>query len=92
MPGTFTVKAGGHRFQGPASLAQEAPAFDVGNVQRKFVITLPDGVRPVPNQPYTITLSNGEQVRGVTKAQGATDLLQKDAMQIARILLDEAAS
>ena len=92
MPGTFTVKAGGHRFQGPASLAQEAPAFDVGNVQRKFVITLPDGVRPVPNQPYTITLSNGEQVRGVTNAQGATDLLQKDAMQIARILLDEAAS
>ncbi|MFD4841161.1 type VI secretion system tip protein TssI/VgrG [Achromobacter sp. NPDC058515] len=92
MPGTFTVKAASHSMQGPASQAAELPTFDVGEVQRKFIVTLPDGVRPVANQPYTITLSSGEQVQGVTDAQGGTGLLQKDAMQIASLVLRKIPS
>jgi type VI secretion system secreted protein VgrG len=73
-----------------ASQNAELPQFDVGKTQRRFVVTLPDGERPVAQQPYTITLSNGEVVKGVTDAQGATEVLQKDAMHIATLVLHDA--
>jgi len=54
------------------------------------VVTRLDGERPVPNQPYKITLNSGEVIQGVTDAQGATQLLQKDAMHIAQLELPDA--
>ncbi|WP_369819279.1 DUF2345 domain-containing protein [Achromobacter sp. Root83] len=85
MPGTFTVKAASHSMKGPASQAAELPTFDVGDTQRRFVVTHLDGKSPIANLPYKISLSNGEVLEGITDAEGATQLLQKDAMHIADI-------
>ncbi|MGV2864721.1 type VI secretion system Vgr family protein [Achromobacter sp. AGC39] len=89
-PGAFTVKAASHQMLGAASLAAELPRFDLGPTQRKFIVTLPDGVRPVAHRRYTITLNNGETVQGITDAQGATQLMESDAMHIATLTLHDA--
>ncbi|MBG7465078.1 DUF2345 domain-containing protein, partial [Pseudomonas aeruginosa] len=82
-PGEMTFRATNYNWLGAASEAATLPQFDVGETQRRFVVTLPDGERPAANRPYKITLSNGEQMAGITDAQGATQLMQKDAMHIA---------
>jgi type VI secretion system secreted protein VgrG len=86
-PGTLRFKAGSYDMAGTASQNGELPQFDVGDTQRKFVVLMPDGQRPVPNQPYSITLNNGEVIKGITDAQGATQLLQRNAMHIAELVL-----
>jgi len=88
MPGTFTVKAGDHNFVGPASQEAELPKFEVGDTQRRFVITHLDGKSPIANLPYAIAMTNGDILKGVTDATGATELLAKDAMHIADIKIE----
>lgn len=85
MPGNFTVKAAKHSMLGGASLDTELPKFKVGDTQRRFVLKQLDGQTAMPNVPYSITMASGEILEGVTDAQGATQLLQKDAMNIARV-------
>ncbi|NBF06983.1 DUF2345 domain-containing protein [Pseudomonas sp. Fl5BN2] len=85
MPGNFTVKAAKHSQVGGASLAAELPKFKVGDTERRFMLKQIDGQSGMPNVPYKITMANGEIVEGVTDAQGATQLLQKDAMNIANV-------
>ncbi|CAG9193601.1 Type VI secretion system spike protein VgrG2b [Paraburkholderia tropica] len=91
-PGTLRFKAANYDMQGPVSQNADVPQFNVGNTQCRFVATLPDGQRAVPNQPYTITLKNGEVIKGVTDSQGGTQLLQKDAMHIAELALHPKTS
>ncbi|MGU1153020.1 DUF2345 domain-containing protein, partial [Pseudomonas aeruginosa] len=85
MPGNFVVKAAKHSHVGAASLEAELPQFEVGETQRRFVLKQLDGQTAMPNVPYTITMANGEVIEGVTDAEGATQLLQKDAMNIAKV-------
>lgn len=85
MPGNFVVKAVKHSHVGAASLEAELPQFEVGETQRRFVLKQLDGQTAMPNVPYTITMANGEVIEGVTDAEGATQLLQKDAMNIAKV-------
>ncbi|WP_269508522.1 type VI secretion system Vgr family protein [Burkholderia sp. IMCC1007] len=82
-PGDMTFNAGGYNWLGAASEAATLPQFDVGDTQRRFVLTLPDGERPAANHPYKITLSNGQQVAGVTDEQGATQMMQENGMHMA---------
>ncbi|WP_244850022.1 type VI secretion system Vgr family protein [Caballeronia sp. SL2Y3] len=89
-PGEIRFKASSYDMAGPASQNGKLPQFDVGDTQRRFIVLMPDGQRPVPNQPYSITLDNGEVVKGVTDAQGATQLLQKNAMHIAQLVLHKS--
>lgn len=70
MSGEIRFKASSYDMAGPASQNGKLPQFDVGDTQRRFIVLMPDGQRPVPNQPYSITLDNGEVVKGVTDAQG----------------------
>ncbi|NMY72295.1 DUF2345 domain-containing protein, partial [Pseudomonas sp. WS 5414] len=91
MPGNFTVKAAKHSLVGGASLAAQLPNFNVGDTQRRFMLKQIDGQSAMPNVPYTITLANGEIVEGVTDAQGATQLLQKDAMSIANVSMKRSS-
>ncbi|MBO3274706.1 type VI secretion system Vgr family protein [Pseudomonas schmalbachii] len=84
MPGNFIVKAAKHSHLGATSLAAELPQFKMGDTQRRFVLTLPDGERPVANQNYRVTLGNGQVIEGITDAKGATQLLEDQAMHIAR--------
>ncbi len=85
MPGNFTVKAAKHSHIGGTSLEAELPTFKVGDTQRRFMLKQIDGATPMANVPYKITLGNGEIIEGITDATGATDLLQKDAMNIANV-------
>ena len=85
MPGNFTVKAAKHSHIGGTSLEAELPAFKVGDTQRRFMLKQIDGATAMANVPYKITLGNGEIIEGITDATGATDLLQKDAMNIANV-------
>jgi type VI secretion system secreted protein VgrG len=87
MPGNLIVKAAKHSLLGATSLEAELPKFKVGDTQRRFMLKQIDGTSAMPNMPYKITLSNGEVVEGVTDAQGATQLLQKDVMSIANVAM-----
>ncbi|UQS91904.1 hypothetical protein M5C90_11995 [Pseudomonas chlororaphis subsp. piscium] len=44
------------------------------------------------NIPYQITMANGDILKGVTDAQGATQVLQKDAMHIANVAFHKTPS
>lgn len=92
MPGNLIVKAAKHSLLGPASLDAELPKFKVGDTQRRFMLKQIDGTSAMPDMPYKITMSNGEVVEGVTDAQGATQLLQKDAMSIANVAMHKPPS
>ncbi len=87
MPGNFTVKAAKHSMLGGASLAAELPKFKVGDTQRRFMLKQIDGHSAMPNMPYEITMGNGDILTGTTDAQGATQLLQKDAMNIVNVAI-----
>ncbi|HTV86031.1 MAG TPA: type VI secretion system tip protein TssI/VgrG [Dyella sp.] len=90
-PGELRFKAGSYDMEGAASAQGELPQFDVGDTQRQFRVLMPDGERPVPDQPYSITSKHGEMVKGVTNAQGVTQWLQKDTMQIAELVLHKTS-
>ncbi|MFL1552114.1 type VI secretion system Vgr family protein [Pseudomonas sp. D47] len=85
MPGNFIVKAAKHSHLSPASLDAALPTFEVGDTQRRFMLNHFDGQAGMANAPYKITLKNGDIVEGITDAKGATQLLQKDAMNIANV-------
>ncbi|APC19545.1 type IV secretion protein Rhs (plasmid) [Pseudomonas frederiksbergensis] len=87
MPGNLIVKAAKHSLLGATSLEAELPKFKVGDTQRRFMLKQIDGTSAMPNMQYKITLSSGEVVEGVTDAQGATQLLQKDVMSIANVAM-----
>jgi len=40
---------------------------------------------PAPNQPYKITMDDGQVVEGKTDSQGQTTLAAKDQMRIANV-------
>jgi type VI secretion system secreted protein VgrG len=82
-------------FDGPATMATELPVFDKGGADQKFVLKYgAHGDDPVAaaNRRYEIALSDGSTLTGTSDAAGKTDLLERDAMHIARIriLSDES--
>ena len=85
MPGNFTVKAAQHSHIGGANLDAVLPTFKVGDTQRRFILKQIDGATAMANVPYKITLGTGQIVEGITDSMGATELLQKDAMNIANV-------
>lgn len=82
-------------FDGPATMATELPVFEKGSPDQKFVLKYgAHGDEPVAaaNRRYEIALSDGSTLTGISDAAGKTDLLERDAMHIARIriLSDES--
>lgn len=82
-------------FDGPATMATELPVFDKAGADQKFVLKYgAHGDDPVAaaNRRYEIALSDGSVLTGTSDAAGKTDLLERDAMHIARIriLSDES--
>ena len=87
MPGNFVDQGKKHKSRiGAAAWKPSCPAVRGGReLQRRFVLKQLDWQTAMPNVPYTITMANGEVIEGVTDAEGATQLLQKDAMNIAKV-------
>ncbi len=86
--GDIAHKAANFPFSGPATMDAEFPTFGGGAPDQKFMLQYnPFGESAViaPNVHYEIDLSDGSSLKGVSDAQGMTDLLQRDAMHIAAI-------
>ncbi len=84
----ITHKAANFPFDGPATMAAEFPTFGGGAADQKFTLKYnPFGESAViaPNVHYEIDMSDGSSLKGISDAQGMTDLLQRDAMHIAAI-------
>ena len=81
-------------FDGPASMAAELPTFDSGSPDQKFVLKYGahgDEAVAAANRRFEIDMSDGSTLKGISDAEGKTEVLQRDAMHIAaiRILTDE---
>lgn len=93
--GPVRVLAAGFDMRGPDTASVSPPAFTQGPTERRMVLHFPangpasDPQSPVPaiHRPYTLTMRDGRQIKGVTDANGATDLLERDASQVAQIHL-----
>ncbi|WP_244135135.1 type VI secretion system Vgr family protein [Burkholderia sp. BCC0322] len=91
----FTVHTNGHDFL-DADTDHVAPqTFGQAGTDQKFRLRYPgtdssDGVHPVPNRPYKITLNNGQVIQGVSDQQGLTQLAASDAMHIAHVQVFDA--
>ncbi len=73
-----------------------SPQFNYGKADQKVVLHFQhEGDDPADpstwivagGHPYSITLADGSKVEGTTDAQGATRLLERDAAQIANIVI-----
>ena len=78
-------------------MAADLPSFSAGPADQKFVLQHdPFGelMQAVPNAPYEIDLTDGSTLKGVSDANGKTELLARDAMRIAdiRILKEKQSS
>ncbi|MFT3851077.1 MAG: type VI secretion system tip protein TssI/VgrG [Propionivibrio sp.] len=85
-PGRYTERAASHHLLGPASMAADLPTFSSGPVDQKFILQNdPHGelTQPIAHTPYAIDLTDGSTLKGVSDAQGRTELLARDAMRIA---------
>ncbi|MFT3849716.1 MAG: type VI secretion system tip protein TssI/VgrG [Propionivibrio sp.] len=84
--GRYTERAAAHHLLGPASMATDLPVFGASPVNQKFVLQHdPHGelTQPIAHTPYAIDLTDGSTLKGVSDAQGRTELLARDAMRIA---------
>lgn len=87
--GAVQVHAARQSLAGPATESVDLPAFDRAGVDQRFVLfypTAPGTERQVAGgRRYEITLKDGRVVTGESDSTGRTELLQSDAMQLARI-------
>lgn len=69
-PGSFTVKAAGHHWDGPASMKVDLPTFDAGSTGRvPQLIRASDGV-PVGGYEGEVLKATGNLVEGESDPQG----------------------
>lgn len=80
MPGTFTVKATGHKFAGPATLPTHSGKFSglPGAFQEQFVLRDAETNEILPDHAYEIVRANGDILRGRTDEQGRTQIVTSD--------------
>lgn len=73
-PGDFTVKAGMHKWDGPARQAAELPFFPAADHQSWLKLDL-DGYHGVPmaGVPYTLFFANGQKKNGSLDASGMAE-------------------
>lgn len=86
--GDIEHKAANFSLSGPATLATDLPTFGTGNPDQKFTLMYnPHSESGVvaANTHYEIAMSDGSTHKGVSDAQGKTEILQRDAMHIADI-------
>jgi type VI secretion system secreted protein VgrG len=89
--GAIAQKASSFPHSGPATKGVDLPSFGTGSPDQKFVLRYAgssDSLQaptPAANRRYEITLSDGSTRSGRSDAQGATQLLAHEAMQIANI-------
>ncbi|CAL93924.1 type VI secretion system Vgr family protein [Azoarcus olearius] len=87
--GAVQVKAARHSLGGPATDSIDLPVFDRAGADQRFALLYPgaEGAEPQPagGRRYEITLKDGRVVAGTADAEGRTDMLTSEAMQVAHI-------
>lgn len=86
-----------YTLDGPESMAAQFPDFGAGGADQKLELRYPrgvaddDGAEPlgalVKDMKMHVALSDGTSLEGVSDAQGKSELLARDAMHMAEIVL-----
>jgi type VI secretion system secreted protein VgrG len=86
-----------YTFDGPESMAAQFPDFGAGGADQKLQLRYPrgvaddDGAEPlgalVKDMKMHVALSDGTSLEGVSDAQGKSELMARDAMHMAEIVL-----
>ena len=86
-----------YTFDGPESMAAQFPDFGAGDADQRLELRYPrgvaddDGAEPlgalVKDMKMRVALSDGTSLEGVSDAQGKSELLARDAMHMAEIVL-----
>ena len=86
-----------YTFDGPESMAARFPTFGAGGADQKLELRYPrgvaddDGAEPlgalVKDMKMRVALSDGTSLDGVSDAQGKSELMARDAMHMAEIVL-----
>jgi type VI secretion system secreted protein VgrG len=96
--GDVRIRSANFDQDGPATAAPTPPSFTQAKADQRVVLHFPhrddDAVDPstwivADHHPYTITMADGSKVEGTTDAKGLTRILERDAPQIAQIVIHE---
>jgi len=88
--GDIKQHAANFPLDGPATMAAELPVFESGSPDQKFVLKYgahDEDAVPAANRRFEIEMSDGSTLKGISDAAGKTELLERDAMHIAKILI-----
>lgn len=90
-------RAPDYTFDGPGSMAAQFPDFGAGGADQQLELRYPrgvaddDGAEPlgalVKDMKMHVALSDGTSLEGVSDAQGKSELMARDAMHMAEIVL-----
>lgn len=88
--GAFQAHTASHDFVGPSTDQADRPSFGKNGTDQKFRLhysgtETSENPHPAPNKPYEITLDDGRVVKGMSDAEGLTQLVQSDVMRITNI-------
>jgi len=87
--GEVKVKAASKSMSGPATEGVNLPKFSSGKPDQRFVLHYPNSdpktPRPASNHEYEITMKDGSVLKGKSDAEGKTQLLEHQLMQVAHI-------
>lgn len=86
--GPIQFKAASFPHSGPSTMQAPKPSFgeDAADQRYQLHVSESDGP-PAANCRYEIELSDGTKISGISDANGLTELMQRDAMHIARLRL-----
>jgi type VI secretion system secreted protein VgrG len=90
-------RAPDYTFDGPGSMAAQFPDFGAGGADQRLELRYPrgvaddDGAEPlgalVKDMKMRVALSDGTSLEGVSDAKGKSELMARDAMHMAEIVL-----
>ena len=78
----FTGKVGSVSWPEADSKSMALPKVDMGKTEGRFQHLSKSTAEPIPGSPYTIQKQDGSVIRGKTDAQGLTQSVELDEMEI----------
>ncbi|MGF6240619.1 type VI secretion system secreted protein VgrG [Paraburkholderia sp. GAS38] len=80
-PGSFTVKAAGHTWAGPASMSTDMPKFDSGTLGRVPQLVRASDGQPIEGYQAEVHKATGEIIKGQTDASGQLSPVSSDQFE-----------
>ncbi|MBN3818249.1 type VI secretion system tip protein VgrG [Paraburkholderia sp. Se-20369] len=85
--GKFLVHAASHATDEPQAVPAALPISDINDAKVAEPFVLVDGITGlrIPDQPYRITVADGQVIEGRTNAEGETAIVLADTLQSATV-------